>query len=357
MPWPVRPSDYDPEGIIAKTVEQVLGGDSDRLADACRMSWSQTGGSFPDPSKGFSNNINYVDMLRMEQDYQSSLRHPPSSIMGADCGQADEAAFKADRVSAVSTAWPNVPPVDASWRTSPPEVPAARADGLRRVARDEPSYVLRDGLSSLGGSATGTTMATMGPAAWEKASGDFASATLQDWLMPLRARPDGMNKDKALTTPIQPMYSPFNDTLDDKLSNQIRGPPGLVDNEVMSMSAGNGEEPVTTVMLRNIACRYSQEDIATALDDIGLAWTYELVYIPRSPTRKSNLGYAFVYFRDPKYVADCIRLCDGKPFGRCSTTKLCKVALAHVQGEQGLLPKPGKKKNSRKHGQAPLFCL
>ena len=57
------------------------------------------------------------------------------------------------------------------------------------------------------------------------------------------------------------MYPPFNEsnTLDDKLSNQIRGPPGLVENKAMHMSAGNGEEPVTTVMLRNIACRYTQQ--------------------------------------------------------------------------------------------------
>mmetsp|Transcript_24311 Transcript_24311/g.61641 ORF Transcript_24311/g.61641 Transcript_24311/m.61641 type:complete len:421 (+) Transcript_24311:88-1350(+) len=151
---------------------------------------------------------------------------------------------------------------------------------------------------------------------------------------------------------------------DQLVINKVGSPPGLSPREVSAEaeeedkdSGDDDDLPATTVMLRNIACRYSQEDVADALDDVGLAGTYDLVYIPRSPTRRSNLGYAFVYFRDPKFVEECIKRCDGKPFGRCNTSKLCKVALAHIKGEQGLLPKSGKKGKNRKHGQAPLYAL
>jgi len=312
---------------------------------------------FAPPSKGFAH-VGAGDARRLGRESTANARRPTSLTVGAERGLADEGA-KAYK------AWSNVLSVDGSWRThTQARATVGHEQKACRVARDEPSYVLdepsyvlRGCPMSLGGLTAGkTTRATMGPAAWEKANNDFGSATLQDWLAPLRTHAYGMEKGFAQSVKPRDMFSPFD--IDDKLCKEMGGPPGLREEGLtMGRDPGDEQQQVTTVMLRNIACRYSQEDIATALDDVGLAWTYELVYIPRSPTRKSNLGYAFVYFREPRFVAECIRLCDGRPFGRCSTTKLCKVALAHVQGEQGLLPRPGKKKNSRKHGQAPLFAL
>lgn len=99
-------------------------------------------------------------------------------------------------------------------------------------------------------------------------------------------------------------------------------------------TAAKEEEGSTTVMLRNIACLYFEEGVMQVLDELGFQDTYDLIYVPRSPTRQSNLGYAFVNFTKPEYVEECMRICDGKPFGQNGSTKICRVALARVQGAE-----------------------
>lgn len=90
--------------------------------------------------------------------------------------------------------------------------------------------------------------------------------------------------------------------------------------------------PITTVMIRNITCRYTQEQVAEFLDQVGLAGKYDFLHLPLNPNRRANLGYMFVNFKTPEYAEECQQLLQGKPLGPSSSEKRCEVAPAHIQG-------------------------
>jgi hypothetical protein len=135
--------------------------------------------------------------------------------------------------------------------------------------------------------------------------------------------------------------------------------PGLVSSGAASPEANDNhyaENNLTTVMLRNIACRYTQEDVASILEGLGFGGKFDCVYLPRSPTRSSNLGYAFVNFTSPDHVKECFRLVHNQFFGTRCTSKRCQVALAHVQGDCTAGVQRPRRKGLRKiHQAVPLY--
>lgn len=91
----------------------------------------------------------------------------------------------------------------------------------------------------------------------------------------------------------------------------------------------------TTVMIRHIACRLNRNTLQEALDQVGLAGTYDFVYLPLNCARRANLGYCFVNFISPEGVEECKRLLTGQTLGSGLSQKRCEVSLAHVQGREG----------------------
>jgi len=127
-------------------------------------------------------------------------------------------------------------------------------------------------------------------------------------------------------------------------------------NDNASWSAGIVEKTATTVMIRHIACRYSQDEAATFLDDVGLKGKYNFIYLPLNPTKRANLGYMFVNFVNPEYVNECKQLLTGQAFGATNTSKRCEVTLAHVQGYTNI-SRHFHKKAVMKGRHGPLFVL
>lgn len=89
-------------------------------------------------------------------------------------------------------------------------------------------------------------------------------------------------------------------------------------------------------MLRNIACRLTQEMVAEILNANGLCGLYDFIYMPRSPVKSSNLGYVFVNFTSTESAQLAKEQLDGKPFGaqHSNSQKCCEVSVAHSQGPQ-----------------------
>jgi len=96
-----------------------------------------------------------------------------------------------------------------------------------------------------------------------------------------------------------------------------------------------------TVMIRHIACRYTEQDVRQILDEEGLAGTYHSVHVPESFSKGANRGYAFVTFFSPNHVEMCKERLSGRKFGCSSTEKLCQVSMAHTHGSK--LPGPAKR--------------
>eukprot|EP00428_Durinskia_dybowskii_P030419 CAMPEP_0170238382 /NCGR_PEP_ID=MMETSP0116_2-20130129/18945_1 /TAXON_ID=400756 /ORGANISM="Durinskia baltica, Strain CSIRO CS-38" /LENGTH=315 /DNA_ID=CAMNT_0010489193 /DNA_START=37 /DNA_END=984 /DNA_ORIENTATION=- len=104
-----------------------------------------------------------------------------------------------------------------------------------------------------------------------------------------------------------------------------------------------------TVVLRNIACRYTQDDVKGLLDEYGLRGKFSLLYVPRIESRNSNFGYAFVRFRNSAYAAECADRLSGKVFGQSRTTKLCQVEIAKTQESiEAILGRRRRKQNGVK---------
>mmetsp|Transcript_16961 Transcript_16961/g.49663 ORF Transcript_16961/g.49663 Transcript_16961/m.49663 type:complete len:230 (+) Transcript_16961:2-691(+) len=88
----------------------------------------------------------------------------------------------------------------------------------------------------------------------------------------------------------------------------------------------------TSVIIRNIACRYTDEDVAGILERAGMAGKFDAVYVPKNPKRKSNLGYVFVCFRTNAAAVECYNVWNGKTFGHRFSKRPCQVDSANVQG-------------------------
>lgn len=87
---------------------------------------------------------------------------------------------------------------------------------------------------------------------------------------------------------------------------------------------------ITTLMMRNVPCRFSQDDMMVLLDSEGFMNTYDFVYLPSNSS--SNLGYGFINFPDPEDAARCQKLFTGYKFPGTQSIKVCEVHIAHIQG-------------------------
>lgn len=94
----------------------------------------------------------------------------------------------------------------------------------------------------------------------------------------------------------------------------------------------------TTMMICNIPCRVTQDDITKAIEAAGFSGTYDFVYLPdrrgsHSRGRSSgNLGYAFVDFKNSQHAEDFIFSFESFQFPGTNSAKKCTVKYAHEQG-------------------------
>ena len=65
-----------------------------------------------------------------------------------------------------------------------------------------------------------------------------------------------------------------------------------------AQQGGKDRGPVTTLMIRNIPNRYTQKDLIQEVDALGFAGTYDFFYLPIDKSTESNVGYAFLNFKD-----------------------------------------------------------
>lgn len=90
--------------------------------------------------------------------------------------------------------------------------------------------------------------------------------------------------------------------------------------------------PITTMMLKNIPCRKSQEEVAMHVDQKGFSGRYDFFYLPRDVKFRANLGYAFINFLTPEDASRFEQDMNGYRFNGSGSTKACAIVPAHVQG-------------------------
>jgi len=92
--------------------------------------------------------------------------------------------------------------------------------------------------------------------------------------------------------------------------------------------------PPTTLMIRNIPNRYTQQQIMRELEMLGFTGTFDFFYAPTDKCTKCTVGYAFVNFLEHESAARCLQVMQThwfKSHGR-QRGKQAKVSVAHNQG-------------------------
>eukprot|EP00928_Gymnodinium_smaydae_P060294 TRINITY_DN4390_c2_g2_i1.p1 TRINITY_DN4390_c2_g2~~TRINITY_DN4390_c2_g2_i1.p1 ORF type:complete len:457 (-),score=97.00 TRINITY_DN4390_c2_g2_i1:102-1364(-) len=92
------------------------------------------------------------------------------------------------------------------------------------------------------------------------------------------------------------------------------------------------EVRITTLMLRNIPNKYTQNTLMQEINDNGFQGCYDFFYLPMDIHNRSNVGYAFINFEFPE---DAKRFQDAfveHRFQRFHSRKIGSVCVAHVQG-------------------------
>lgn len=94
--------------------------------------------------------------------------------------------------------------------------------------------------------------------------------------------------------------------------------------------------PITSLMICNIPCRITQEELVRVMDALGFYGTFDFVYLPTAARSASstisNLGYGFVNFVDHGSAALFSQRFQNYQFKGTGSTKECKVMPAFIQG-------------------------
>jgi hypothetical protein len=109
------------------------------------------------------------------------------------------------------------------------------------------------------------------------------------------------------------------------------------DNVKVSLDKLNPDVEITTMMLCDIPCRRTVEQVIEAIDMHGFIDTYDLVYMPhqkgrRTPSQSHNMGYAFVNFKKQEWAMSFMGAFNNFRFPGSSSAKVSYAKPAHCQG-------------------------
>mmetsp|Transcript_29838 Transcript_29838/g.88618 ORF Transcript_29838/g.88618 Transcript_29838/m.88618 type:complete len:298 (+) Transcript_29838:112-1005(+) len=154
------------------------------------------------------------------------------------------------------------------------------------------------------------------------------------------------------TTPMANMSAFTSETTcpDDALTDADAAPssraPEAADDEVTRLDGGRASNNFVpspsspapsgphgkTMMLRNIPCSVTQEELEKVIHEMGFGDRCDFVYVPPSHRPKTNIGYAFVNLID-EASADAFKLdFDSFRFPGKLSKKFCEVQPARLQG-------------------------
>lgn len=94
----------------------------------------------------------------------------------------------------------------------------------------------------------------------------------------------------------------------------------------------DGDQPITTLMLRHIPNKYSQSSLLKEIDFKGFQGKYDFFYMPMDVHNRTNVGYAFINFVTTRDARDFFLMFSNYRFEFHASGKIGTVAPGHVQG-------------------------
>ncbi|CAJ1368930.1 unnamed protein product, partial [Effrenium voratum] len=83
-------------------------------------------------------------------------------------------------------------------------------------------------------------------------------------------------------------------------------------------AAGKGLSGLTTVMIRNVPSRYTQQKLMREINSLGFLGQYDFFYLPVQPHGRGNRGFAFVNFICPEAAERFYMALHGRMFRHCA---------------------------------------
>ena len=91
-----------------------------------------------------------------------------------------------------------------------------------------------------------------------------------------------------------------------------------------------GKDTRTTVMIRNIPIKYTDDILIDALKEFN--GKYDCLYMPYDYEKNGNKGYAFINFVNPLHILYFYEKFNGKKWAHFESSKICELNCAHFQG-------------------------
>lgn len=98
-----------------------------------------------------------------------------------------------------------------------------------------------------------------------------------------------------------------------------------------------GKEQRTTIMIRNIPSRYTQQLLIDELVASGFRGSFDFIYLPIDFRNGCSMGYSFANFIHPQDVVHFFTRWNGRRWPQFSSRKRCELAFARIQGKQALV--------------------
>ncbi|CAK9861801.1 unnamed protein product [Sphagnum jensenii] len=97
-----------------------------------------------------------------------------------------------------------------------------------------------------------------------------------------------------------------------------------------------GEDPRTTLMIKNIPNKYTSKMLLAAIDE-NHRGTYDFIYLPIDFKNKCNVGYAFINMIAPSCIVTFYQAFNGKKWEKFNSEKVASLAYARIQGKAALV--------------------
>lgn len=100
----------------------------------------------------------------------------------------------------------------------------------------------------------------------------------------------------------------------------------------------SGRDPRTSLMVRNIPNKYSQQMLLSEFEENGHGpGVIDFFYLPIDFKNRCNRGYAFINFVECKDILAFHRRYFGKHWRTFNSDKICDITYARIQGKQAML--------------------
>ena len=115
------------------------------------------------------------------------------------------------------------------------------------------------------------------------------------------------------------------------INNNVNKPSLKGEKQILNLDdIVTGKDTRTTVMIRNIPIKYTDEKLNEAL--VEFHGKYDCLYMPYDYEKNGNKGYAFINFVNPLHILYFYEKFNGKKWVYFESSKICELNVAHFQG-------------------------